>query len=387
MSAPALKVLFIIPSLGTGGAERQLCALARVLASKGCQVHVAVYYRPGYYDDGKLAQGLNGIDNLAVHILNKKIGVAGYLTVVPKLLKLAFRLKPDLVHGYLGGNYTALLCAKVLSVPVLWAIRRTSADMSKLDRMSKRLLPVTSFLSRHVDGIIYNSKAGLANHRALGFRAPLEVVIPNGIDTSSFHPDRNRGDSLRRRWSVPAEAPLIGIVGRIQPVKDHATFLRAAAQLAKHWPSAYFVCVGDGPVARLNQLKQLSADLEISEKVIWAGSQSDMCAVYNALTVLALTSTDEGFPNVLGEAMACGISCVTTNVGDAAAVAGATGVVASVGNYNEIAVALSRMLGETAAEREKRTAGARERIVNLYSIAALGNSTETVFRELMSARA
>jgi glycosyltransferase involved in cell wall biosynthesis len=234
-----------------------------------------------------------------------------------------------------------------------------------------------------VDLIIFNSEAGLLNHAAMGMRAPRMQVIPNGFDVARFQPDASLGAAQRKAWGVPPEVPLVGIVGRLDPVKDHPTFLRAAARLGQAWPEARFLCVGGGSGPYVESLRAQALALGIAHRVLWPGACAGMPGVYNALSVLVLASTDEGFPNVLGEAMACGIPCVTTRVGDAAALVGDLGAVVAPGDDLAMAEATARFLDEPLQERQARAGAGRNRILSSFSTAALARNTEHLLGSLL----
>ncbi|HET8901950.1 MAG TPA: glycosyltransferase [Holophagaceae bacterium] len=332
-----VRVLFLINSLAAGGAERQLSILARGLDPERFEVHVAVLYDPGYRNRGELWPDVASIPSISLHSLHKRRGILSYLALLPRLLALVLKVRPHVLHGYMQGNPPLLLVGRLLGTPVVWGIRRSSSDLSKLDRKDLRFLRLMVRLSRHTDLVIFNSGAGSRNYQAMGMRAPRMQVIPNGFDVVRFAPDPAKGAAQRKAWDVPESAPLIGIAGRLDPVKDHPTFLRTASLVIQAHPEAWFVCVGDGPPAYRESLQALAATLGIAGRVIWPGVCLDMPSAYNALSLLALTSTDEGFPNVLGEAMACGVPCVSTPAGDAALLMGETGLIRSFGDAASLA--------------------------------------------------
>ncbi|MDP1832128.1 MAG: glycosyltransferase [Geothrix sp.] len=377
-----MRVLFLIHSLVAHGAERQLYELVRHMDKDRFEIHVAVFYGPGTGNQGELWSEMAALPGISLHCLHKRRGALGHLSALPRLLSLLRRVRPDVVHGYMDGNLPILLLGRILRIPVVWGIRRTSQDLTKLDRLSRQLLRVTVRLSRFADLIIFNSEAGRANHMAMGMKAPRMEVVANGFDVTRFSPDPALGAAQRDVWGVPSGAPLIGIVGRLNPVKDHSTFLRAAARLARQWPTARFICVGDGPVAYRASLMDRATSLGIGDRVQFPGNCDGMPAAYNALSILVLSSTDEGFPNVLGEAMACGIPCVTTRVGDAQVLVGPSGIVVEPGDDRAIAEALSTLMQESPQERAFRTEALRRRVCSLFSVGALARNTEQLLMRL-----
>ncbi|NTV73598.1 MAG: glycosyltransferase, partial [Holophaga sp.] len=366
MDSARPRLLFLINSLNPGGAERQLCELVRSMDRDRFKVHVVVNYDPpagaatGFYDQ------MAALPGVTLHSLHKRRGALGYGPSLVRLLALVIRFDPQILHGYMDGNLPLLLLGGLLRKRVVWGIRRTSADQTKLDRVGRWVQAITLLASPFVEMVIFNSEAGRLNHGALGMRSPRMCVVPNGFDVEKFHPDPCAGVLRRRDWGIPDGVPLVGIVGRLDPVKDHPTFLRAAARLSKDFPGARFVCIGHGTGAYLEKLRDLAASLGIGEKVCWPGGCADMTGAYNALSLLILCSTDEGFPNVLGEAMACGIPCVTTRVGDAEALAGGTGQVVEVGDDEALAREASRLLLEPPPAKAARSVASRERICTRY---------------------
>jgi len=377
-----LRVLFIIPSFTTGGAERQLCVLAQHMDQDQFDVHVLFYYAPGTDTNGKKWQEGLDLSGVNLHFLDKRPGPIGYLAALPRILGLMYRIRPDILHGYMDGNLLALLLGFLFHKRVVWGIRRTSQDLSQLNRLNLCLLKVDIWLSPFVDLIIFNSESGRLSYGRMGMRSPRMQVVPNGFDIDQFSPDISPGTTQRQLWGIPDDVPLIGIVARLHPTKDHPTFLRAVQRLSQEWPTAKFVCVGDGSTEYAESLRIHTKSLGVSDRVIWPGTCSQMPAVYNALTILVLSSTDEGFPNAVGEAMACGIPCVVTRVGDAARIIGDTGFVAEIGDDEAIANAVSTLLRESGDARVARGRACRQRICASFSVQALARNTEQALMAL-----
>jgi len=166
-------------------------------------------------------------------------------------------------------------------------------------------------------------------------------------------------------------------------MKDHATFLEAAAHVTRERPDVRFLCVGPGSDAYTGELRDLADRLGLTDRVIWAGARNDMPAVYNALDVLTLTSCfGEGFPNVIGEAMATGVPCVVTDVGDSAWVVGNLGTVVPVRTPETLAPALLEMLHKTDTGQIDRSA-LRNSVVERFSVDAVTAKTESALAELL----
>jgi len=377
------RVMFLIPSLVANGAERQLCELVRHMDPGRFEVHVVVFYDPADCLGGDLTPELAGLPHVRVHSLHKRRGALGYLVALPRLLALVGRVDPEILHGYLDGNLPALMAGAAWRKPLVWGIRASAAAPGKLKGAGAAMFRASLWFSRYVDLVIFNSQAGLASHRTMGMQAPNTLVIPNGFDTGRFRPDPAAGARQRETWGVPPGAPLVGIVGRLDPVKDHPTFLRAAARLGRALPDLRFVAVGAGPADYAERLKRQALELGIADRVLWPGNCEAMAGAYNALSLLILSSTEEGFPNAIGEAMACGVPCVATRVGDAALLIGDTGCTVAVGDDQALAQAALRLLGATRPEREDRAEAARARICSAFSCQALARHSQDALLGLL----
>ena len=213
------------------------------------------------------------------------------------------------------------------------------------------------------------------------FPSEKTVVVPNGIDTNRFQPAPDLGRQVRADWGVSDREPLIGLVARFDPLKDHRTFLSAAAILAGKRPDLRFACVGDGPADYRTELHELGQSLGLDGRLIWAGERDDMPAVYNALDFLCLSSFSEGFPNVVGEAMACGKPCVVTDVGDASAIVGNTGIVVPPRDPERLAQGCREMLDRLAVVNPPDT---RQRILAEFGRDAMVSRMEHTLANVLS---
>ncbi len=247
-------------------------------------------------------------------------------------------------------------------------------DLEHYDWFSRLALRIERSLSRFADLIIVNSQAGRRFAIEHGFPKNKLVMIPNGIDTDRFHPDPVSRHRVRTEWGIMENEKLVGLVARLDPIKDHQNFLRSAALLARERLDVRFVCVGDGSPAYRDRLHVLSRKLGLEKRLIWAGARSDVPAVFTALDVAVSSSYGEGFPNVVGEAMACGVPCVVTDVGDSADIVGETGVVVPPRDSEKLAEGVRDCL----AGNRSKSAESRLRVERDFSIERLVERTERV---------
>jgi len=369
-----MKIFFLIRSLDYGGAERQLVLISKGLRERGHDVVVGIFYSGGPLEE-ELREG--GIRIRPLH----KCGRWDVLRFLVRLMHVLREERPDVVHSYLEGSnlLTVFLKPFFPATKAVWGIRSSHVDLRQYDWLYWLSVKLNSWLSRFPDAIIANSQVGRRHHVALGYPPEKTVVIRNGIDTEQFHPNRKLRSKVRSEWKIPEHEQLIGLVGRLDPMKDHPIFVKAAALLAKKRKDMHFVCVGNGPDDYRTELQTLAKSLGLEERLLWVGTREDMPAVYNALDIAVSSSSyGEGLSNVIGEAMACGVPCVVTNVGDSAWVVGDRGEVVPPKDPGALMNAIERLLDQ----KPHTPAQIRLRIVERLSAETLVVNTERVLLTL-----
>jgi glycosyltransferase involved in cell wall biosynthesis len=225
--------------------------------------------------------------------------------------------------------------------------------------------------------IVVCAENAVASHVNLGYRSDKIRVIPNGYNFAKFSRDSGNRDALRDEIGLPADTPLLGLIGRYTPQKDHANLLRALGVLAKRREDFHAVLVGAGLDASNVELQSLAAELGIGERLSWLGERSDVPEIMQALDLHVLSSRLEGFPNVLAEAMASGTPCVSTDVGDAGLILGGLGWLVPRENSEELAAAIVSALSERRERPEdwkRRCNECRDRVADEFSLQKMVDS-------------
>ena len=370
------RIFFLIRSLHAGGTERQLAELVKSLDKSIFIVTVGVFYH-----EGPLIEEIKDIHGINVISLNKR-GRWDIIRFVVRFIMLLKTLQPDILYSFLpDANLLGLITGKIARVRrIVWGVRASNMDVSRYDWLAMTSLRLSAFLSRFPDAIITNSVAGKEFHRSIGYSTNRMMVVPNGIDTDRFKPDHSVGLRVRDKWNINEEKIAIGLVGRLDPMKDHTTFLQAVKIFDQKECSVRFVCIGDGPMDYKKKLYSLCEESGLSDFIIWAGLRSDMAAVYNALDIATSTSSyGEGFSNVIAEAMACGVPCVVTDVGDSALIVGDTGLVVPIKDPEALADGWRSMLERLNDKSYSIKERARARIVSNYSVELLIKKTSALF--------
>ena len=376
----SIGIAFLARSLEVGGAEVQLAALARGL-QRTAEFEVSVVT---FYPGGALEAELRA-DGVQVLCAGKRgrWDLAGFGCRLRRLLR---QVAPAVVHSFLASPNLAAAAMRPLlpGVRLVWGVRASDVDTSYYDWTWRAVYGAERILSRVPDRIVANSVAG-RDHIARGGFPPGRIeVIANGIDTARFRPDRAAGAALRAQCG--ATGPLVGLAARFDRMKDHGTFLRAVNLLAARMPEVRYVCAGGGNEAVAREARALAESLGVDGLVEWAGERRDMPAFCNAIDIATLSSAfGEGFPNAVGEAMASGVPCAVTDVGDAAEIVGPCGAVVPRRDPAALAGAWERLLALPPAERAAMGEAARRRIEERYTAEGMVERSARLYRELLQA--
>ena len=331
-----MNILHIITGLSDGGAE---AVLYRLCTHDTQNRHVVV----SLMDLGKYGPLLQAA-GVAVHGLGMPRGrvTPGGLLCLWRLLRAQ---RPDVVQTWMyHADLIGGVVARLAGVPaVCWGLRNTALEPGASTRSTIWVARLCAWLSRPVPrAIVSCSREAVRVHRALGYAAEKFVVISNGYDLTRFTPDVDARQRLRTAWGIDDGMPLIGMVARLDPQKDHATLIAALARLAQAGTAFRCVLVGGGVDAGNAALREAIGTAGLHAFVRLLGRRDDIPAVMNALDLHVLSSRGEAFPNVLAEAMACGTPGVTTDVGDAALIVGDTGWVVPPRDTDALARALEK---------------------------------------------
>ena len=357
------RLIFLIRDLGHGGAQRQLVTLTKALyLSADFTVSVAHFY-PGAFEAELRAAGVQTICIGKKH----RWDLVGFFF---RLIKTMRDLKPDLIHGYLHeSNLMALFLKPLCGFPkVIWGIRDSQTDAATWGVLGKLSFRLNCLLSGFADKIIANSQAGRDYYIGHGYPAERLEIVPNGIDVERFESKKK-----------DKHGSTFAIIGRLHPMKDHTTFIRAVALV----PEAKAMIIGNGDAAYAEGLKHLASSLGIASRIEWRPAQDDLTQLYPTFDCLVSTSAyGEGFSNVIGEAMACGLPVIASDVGDSAWLVDDPHRVFPVGDHSRLAKAMREVLAMSADERQTLGQKNRQRIEQQFTIAKMVERTEDVCRSV-----
>ena len=375
-----MKILHVITGLEGGGAERQLVYLLRGSAGTHIQHEVVSLLDEGVYGRDVRATGAE------LHTLNLARNRFSPSALF-RLASLIHQSRPDIVQTWLyHADLIGLLAARLAGgAPVVWTLRSSQLELEHYSKLTGLTIKALSHLSRWPAAILSNSTAGMDAHLAFGYRPRWARVIPNGIDTSTFRPSESARQEVRAELGIGADTPLIGCIARCDPMKDHLNVFSAFARVSGN---ARLLLAGKGTEPDNHKLAgQIRLGGLGPEQVIRLGDRRDTNRVIAALDVLVLGSAfGEGFPNALGEAMACGVPCVATDVGDNTAIVGGCGRVVPPRNPQALAEAMCQLLALSSDERRALGLRARERIQKDYALSAMVRRYSEVYAHLAPQR-
>jgi glycosyltransferase involved in cell wall biosynthesis len=329
------------------------------LARAGIQVHSLGLRRPSPRLPGQLWR--------LVQMLRQQRAV----TVVQTWLWHA-----DLIGG---------LCARAAGNPrVVWNLRNAMPDLETTKPSSRAVARICAALSGWLPArIVCNSDAALRAHTAIGYDRRKCLVIPNGFDLRVFAPSATAREQLRTSWGLAPDERLVGMVARVDTQKDHATFIQAAARVTRDAANVRFLLGGTG-VTTDDRIRTLLQQLALSESFILLERREDVPAVMSALDLFCLASKSEGFPNVLGEAMACGTPAVATDVGDVREILGEERFVAAASDPEDLAARMLDVLSLAPAARRALGLAQRSRIEERFDIERIWARYRDLYCQILS---
>jgi glycosyltransferase involved in cell wall biosynthesis len=363
MSTPSsLRILHVATGLEVGGAERTLTQLARWTRERGHLVEVA-----SLKGTGELGQQLRS-EGMRVHALN--LHQPGHLGRALTLLRRLFhRSKPDLVQTWMhhADVIGGLMVRAVSAVPIVWSLRSSDLWQIKLPPLTRHLIDVGSGLSHTLPRrIIACSHSARDAHVQKGYAAEKITIIPNAVDGARFALDSKAGWAQRRKWGIPSDAVVLGWAGRADAVKAPDRFVRVLEPLFARRPNLHAVMCGPG-IERHSALLGPTAEHWLRQgRLHVVGAQSDMPAFYAALDGLVGTSHSEAFPNVLVEALACQVPCISTQVGDAQALMGPGGLSAPRDNEGELAALVGTLVHMKPEARQQMGQAGRKHVLQEF---------------------
>lgn len=376
----SISLLCVINALGTGGAEAMLYRLLTHLDRTRFRARVVTLIDT----IEPFATKIRSL-GIPVQTLGMRPGRPNPLYV----LRLARWLRQDppdviqtwLYHADLVGGLAARLAG---GIPVVWGIRHSDLSREGNPWLTLQTVKACARLSHWLPRrIVCNSEASRAVHAAAGYAAEKMMVIPNGLDLAMFRPDPAARESVKKELlEIRGESPLVGLIGRFHPHKDHQNFIQAAAILSRSRPDVHFLLCGRGITWDNPKLVRWIMEAGIGDRFRLLGDRDDVPRLMAGLDLAVSSSFGESFPNVIAEAMSCGVPCVATDVGDSAHIVGQIGRIVPPRDPRALAEAIEELLELNEEERCRLGAEARRRVQEHFDLPPMIAQFERLLWEL-----
>lgn len=382
--AQKIKIIYFIGSLQLGGAERQLAELATRLDKRKFDVEICCIAQGGPLVKYVEQYGVP-VRIFNFYLVRGKLNPYSYLHLVRELWRIYRYIKksrPDIVHAYLYTAYiVGIACARLAGIPVTIASRR-SLGYFKDNSFFKQ--PLENIINKFTDYVLVNSEAVKQDVLRRERIDPRKIhLIYNGVDIQRFQQPVNVGTEIRRQLGIPEDCVVIGVVANLIPYKGHKDLIEAGRIIKDKFPKARFVFVGrDSGIKQ--PLEALIQSYHLEEMFIFTGDRTDIPELMQAFDIVALASYEEGFSNVILEAMASGKPVVATNVGGnpEAIVNGETGFLVPPHSPEALARALLPLLREPELRTQLGENGL-ERVKKLFSIEHLIANMQNFYLAIM----
>jgi len=319
--------------------------------------------------------------------LNMARGRVSGVRMLPRLRRTATDFGPDVIQGWMYHGNTMASALRFLSrrrVPILWSIHNSIYDLGREKKTTRWIIRAGIPLSHFVSRVIYCSWMSARQHVNLGYASGRQVVIPNGFDCDWFRPNQEARRAFRVSLNAADSDVLIGLIARHDPAKDHETFFRAAGIIVKHQSNIRFVLVGrDVDQTNPSIVAMMKRAHLPAGHVHLLGERKDVNRIMPGLDIGGLSSCSEAFPTVVGEAMACGVPCVVTDVGDSARIVGDTGHVVPPRDPEALAKAWLHLARLSGDDREAMGRRARKRIEQNFELNTIVAEYEALYREVL----
>lgn len=372
-----MKTLHIITGLSTGGAERALYNLLQGGLRTQFNSHVI-----SLIDKGTMGEKIEAL-GVPVTTLNMPAGRPTLASII-KLRRTVGGLQPDLIQGWMyHGNLAATLARFFAdNKPALaWNIRHSLYSLAPEKKTTQYIIKANRFLSHSVDALLYNSQLSHEQHETFGFSKKKGLVIPNGINCQQFSFSLKARGKIREELAIPQAALVVGHVARFHPMKGHTNFLQAAMKVAENYPDTHFILSGLEVDNQNPSIKQYIPP-RLQQQFHLLGERSDIADLMSAMDILSSSSWGEAFPNVLGEAMAVGLPCVATDVGDSALIVGECGVVVEPKESNALAAGMQSLLAMPERERKQLGEQARQRIEDNFTLSVIVERYALLYKKM-----
>ncbi len=372
-----MKILHVINRVGAAGAEIMLLNLVLRLKNYNFDQEILTLMPDGVLIKNFQANGIKVKD------VGMRKGVPSPRAIF-RLNKVITQAKPDVVHGWLYHASLAATLATPKTIPVIWGIHHSLTGLAQEKWLTRIIIKTGSRLKKRIARYVFVSKTSQKQHVEIGYPSEQSETIPNGFDLFRFRPDESVRQAVRNGWGFVDEDIIIANAARYHPMKNHMGLVRSFSKLAKRFHNVKLVLMGRGIDDNNVELKTFVAEEMLENQVFLLGERRDVECLMNAFDLYVSASLyGEAFPLVIGEAMACGVPCVATDIGDCRDIIDNTGRLVRPGDDAGLMQAMGELISLTAKQRRELGYAARQRIEAYYSLDMISNKYADLYKRLI----
>jgi len=360
-----MKVLHIIGGLERGGAEKSLLSLITAKRKQYYEQYV-ISLQKGGVNSEKIKQAGIKLYELETHKFSDAVAS------IFRLSKLIKEINPNIIQSWmyyadLFSIVSLYISGKRKKIKIFWGIRCSNLNLSEYSLKLRIVVNICKYLSRLPDGIVANSISGKDYHiNDMGYKNEKFIIIHNGIDLDKYSCDLKSRNSIRKELNIPEDKTVVSHVARVDPMKDHETFLNTVSKL----PDLTVLLIGKG-----------TENFPNISNVIKLGEREDIVALLSASDFFVSSSRfGEGFSNAISEAMSCELPVIATNTGDTEIILGKTGSIFPISNEKVLEDLLSRYININHAELRRMGAKSRKQIEDNFSLEIMTKQFDELYR-------
>ncbi|HHX68644.1 MAG TPA: glycosyltransferase [Gallicola sp.] len=367
-----IRIVHIITGLGSGGAENMLYKLIKY-SDKSKYYHEVI----SLMDEGVIGKRIRD-EGVKIHSLNApKANILKAILNARRICKEFDVINTWLYHSDIFG----FLIAKILlKKKLIWNIRHSNLDKNANKSITLMIVKINSLLSKKIDCITFNSNKALEKHLAVGYKNKNTIVIPNGFELEKFSFNEESRNTLREALKLDKDSKALITVGRWDVQKDYVTLFKALNEIKNTHTNFKMIMVGTNLDEYNESLLNLSDKYDLKNLLILLGRRNDISEILSAADCYISSSLGESFSNSIGEAMACALPCIVTDVGDSKQIVGETNQVVNAKDHKGLAEAIGRFLGNSECSRNFKS---RDRIVENFDIRKVVKEYERNYQDVL----
>ena len=368
-----IRIVHIITGLGSGGAENMLYKLLKY-SDRNKFYHEVI----SLMDEGVIGEKIRD-EGIKIHSLSiSRTNIIKSILEARRICKDFDIVNTWLYHADIFGFFIAKI---LLRKKLIWNIRHSNLDKDANKSRTLMIVKTNALLSKKLDCITFNSNRALENHINIGYRNKKTIVIPNGFELDKFSFNEKNRKILRSALNIDKENKVLITVGRWDIQKDYDTLFKALNQIKNTHTNFKMLLVGTNLDDNNEELCSLASNYNLSDDLILLGRRNDISEILSAADCYISSSLGESFSNSIGEAMACSLPCIVTDVGDSKQIVGETNDVVKSKDFNGLAESICKFLEEPECTRNFNS---RNRIMENYDIRIVINEYEKNFQDVIN---